>query len=38
MKLRQLLCGLRGHRYRYAGILLGQRLEQRESCDKARTL
>jgi hypothetical protein len=37
MNLRQLICGLRAHRFRYAGIVLGQRLERCESCGKVRT-
>jgi hypothetical protein len=36
MSLRRLLCGVRGHRYRYAGILLGQALECCSRCQHVR--
>jgi hypothetical protein len=38
MALRRLICGLFGHRYRYAGTLLGTRLERCERCIKQRAV
>jgi hypothetical protein len=37
MNLRQIICALRGHRFHCVGVVLGQRLERCERCDKTRS-
>jgi hypothetical protein len=36
MTLRQIMCALLGHRFRYSGMLLGSRMERCERCGKHR--
>ena len=34
MNLRSLICALLGHRYRFVGVVMGQRIVQCERCQK----
>jgi hypothetical protein len=36
MKLRHVICALRGHRYAYGGIVLGNRLDRCGRCGRVK--
>jgi hypothetical protein len=36
MKLRPVICALRGHKYAYGGIVLGNRLDRCSRCGKVK--